>query len=104
MQAVTKGLLLILVGMFFQGCEEYKCADGIVRDKLTNLPLDSVLTEVTTGAKTLYTDSTGKFEVYNKMGGCVPNCKDLIIRFSKTDYQTITLTNPGTDEIVWMEK
>jgi hypothetical protein len=72
-------------------------------DKTTNLPIDSVYIEVTSAQKMLYTDSSGKFNVCNRMGGCMP-CKDITLRFSKPDYKTVTLTNPGKDEIVWLER
>jgi hypothetical protein len=102
-----KGLLLLVPAMFFlESCEGYRCADGSVRDKSTNLPLDSVLVEVITGsnANAIYTDTTGKFNVCNGMGGCVPDCKDITVRFSKNGYKTSTLTNPGKETIVLLEK
>jgi len=97
-------LTVLLIVICFESCEGYRCAEGTVFDKVTNLPLDSVLVEVITAdSRTSYTDSVGKFNVCNRMGGCVPNCKDIIVRFSRSNYQTITLTNPEDDTIVMME-
>lgn len=94
----------LFIVVVFESCEGYRCADGIVFDKVTNLPLDSVLVEVITAdSRTLYTDSMGKFDVCNRMRGCVPNCKDIMVRFSKSNYQSIILTNPEKDVIVMME-
>jgi hypothetical protein len=102
---LTSPLLALLIMVCFESCEGYSCADGTIVDKLTNLPLDSVLVEVATADfRAVYTDTTGKFDVCNRMGGCVPNCKDITVRFSKNNYKTLTLTNPGTATIVMMEK
>ncbi|MGC4232172.1 MAG: hypothetical protein QM594_04270 [Niabella sp.] len=98
-------LLALLLLLCLESCEGYKCADGTVIDKATNLPLDSVLVEVVTaGSRTIYTDTSGKFDVCNRMGGCVPNCKDIMVKFSKNNYKTVTLTNPEKDAIVIMDK
>jgi hypothetical protein len=98
-------LTVLLILLSFESCEGNRCAEGTVFDKTTNLPLDGVLVEViTTESKAAYTDTSGKFDVCNKMGGCVPNCKDIMIRFSKNNYQTITLTNPEKDANVMMER
>ncbi len=96
------GILLALV--FLESCEGYRCADGTVIDKITNLPLDSVLVKVITGTEIVYTDTTGKFDVCNKFGGCVPDCKDIMVEFSKDNYTTIILKNPDKEVIVIMEK
>lgn len=95
---------LIVAGCIIQSCEGYRFATGKVVDAATNLPLDSVLVEVTTGIQTAYTDSTGIFDVHNKMGGCVFGCKDITVRFSKNNFRTITLSNPGHDVLVLMER
>ena len=78
----------------FTGCEGYRCGDGQVLDRATNLPLDSVFVEAITGRQTMYTDSTGNFEVCNTISGCLPDCLDITVRFSKPGYATITVTNP----------
>lgn len=87
-----------------QSCEGYAKSDGTVVDRSTNLPLDSVSVEVVSASMLTYTDSTGKFDVRNNMGSCFPKCDDIVVRFSKIGYQTITLTNPKKEVIVWMEK
>lgn len=90
--------------LFLQACEGYRCADGTVIDKTTDLPMDSVYIEVLTGSQTIYTDSSGKFDVCNQFGGCVPHCKDIMVRFSKNGYKTVTLNNPKAEDRVYMEK
>ncbi|WP_221392689.1 hypothetical protein [Dyadobacter sp. NIV53] len=73
-------------------------------DKSTNLPLDSVFVNVVSGSEFIYTDTTGKFNVCNRFGGCVPDCKDITITFSKNGYDTLSFTNLSAESIVYMEK
>lgn len=104
MKICTK-MVPLLMGLFaLSACEGYRSADGIVIDKTSRQPLDSVMIEVTTASYSVYTDTSGKFDVHNRISGCVPDCKDIMIRFSKTNYKTITLTNPDTETIVELEK
>lgn len=72
-------------------------------DKASGRPVDGVFCEVLTGNQTMYTDNTGRFDLCNPFGGCVPQCKDITIRFSKNGYKTLSLENPA-DSIVYMEK
>lgn len=95
--------LLFLSGSLCQGCEGYRCADGIVLDKSTNQPLDSILVEVIIASELIYTDATGAFDVCNQFGGCMPACKDIEVQFSKNGYKTVTLINPKQAENVLME-
>ena len=93
---------LAIIFIAVTGCEGYKCGDGLVIDKLTNQPLDSVLCVVKSGTQTYLTDSTGKFNLCNKFGGCMP-CKEIIIELSKQDYKTIQIVNP-VNLTVYLEK
>ncbi len=96
--------MAILSLTFFSGCEAYRCGEGVVVDQSKNLPLDSVFCKVTTGSQTIYTDSTGMFEVYNLFGGCLFGCKDIIIEFSKPGYKTIFKTNEEVRGTIYLEK
>lgn len=90
--------------VFFESCEGFRCTENVVQDKATNLPIDSVLVEVISAdSKIVYTDIAGKFDVCNRMGGCIDKCKDIVLRFSKAGYKTITITNPQKDELIFME-
>lgn len=84
-------------------CEGYRCGEGIVYDSQTNLPLDSVLCKVSKGDEKVYTDSTGKYNLCNPFGGCVPDCPDIVIEFSKTGYKSQKVTNPNKSDI-YLEK
>lgn len=97
-------IFIFLLIFLLESCEGYSCADGVVKDKKTNKPIDSVSIKVISGSQTIYTDTTGKFNVCKHFGGWVPKCKDITISFSKDSYKTITLTNPQSKVIVFMEK
>ncbi len=106
MQKTKKQLFVLLsfsLTIIFTSCEGHRCADGKVVDKITGTPLDSVYIEVLSGNELYYTDTSGRFEVCNVFKGCVPECEDIIVRFSKPNYITKTLTNP-TDDIIEMER
>lgn len=106
---MAKQLSALIIFVFpiivFVSCEGYRCAQGTVVDMETKLPLDSVVVEVITAQpKYQFSDSLGMFKVCNSIGKCTPDCKDIMIRFSKSNYKTITLINPEKDAIVIMEK
>ena len=94
---------MLLLSFLITSCEGYRCGEGRVLDKTTSKPLDSVYCEVLTGVQKMYTDSAGKFHLCNRISGCVPQCKDITIRFSKTGYKTITLENPE-EENIYLER
>lgn len=94
--------ILLLFCLAFSGCEGKRCGNGIVIDKSSKKPLDSVYCEVTTGNQTLYTDSSGKFNLCNPFGGCMP-CKNITVRFAKDGYKTVEVENP-VDAVVALEK
>jgi len=91
--------ILLFSCVFSIGCEGYNCAEGVVIDALSKEPLDSVFCNVITGSEEIYTDSSGIYDVCNNFGGCVPDCADIVVEFSKVGYKTIQLENPGTDSI-----
>ena len=95
--------LLLIIATFITACEGFRSARGIVKDKATSKPLDSVACAVITGQTTFITDSSGKFDVQNAMGGCIPDCKDIVVQFSKRGYKTLEVTNP-TDSVFFLEK
>ncbi len=104
MKRVLRVIFLIQSVYFLTSCEGFKCSNGTVMDKSTNLPLDSVFVNVVSGSEFIYTDTTGKFNVCNRFGGCVPDCKDITITFSKNGYDTLSFTNLSAESIVYMEK
>lgn len=99
--AVVTGFLVL--SLLLVACEGYRSAYGFVKDKTTGKPLDSVTCFVPTASRTVYTDTTGWFEVSNGMAGCTPECKDIIVRFSKTGYKPMEVTNPA-DTVFFLER
>ena len=95
--------LLIPIILLFIGCEGYRCAMGFVYDSKSHKVIDSVLCKVLTGTDVRYTDSTGYYIVCNNFGGCVPDCSDIEIEYSKPGYKTKKLTNPEKNDI-FLEK
>jgi hypothetical protein len=85
-------------------CEGYRCANGIVIDKANNKPLDSVLCTVTSGTESIYTDSTGSFDVCNRLGGCSFGCKSITVEFSKPGYKVYKIADPEANTTVYMER
>lgn len=100
---VTFLSFLLMVSLLVVSCEGYRSAHGTVRDKDTKQLLDSVVCFCVSSDMQVITDTTGYFSVHNPMGGCMPDCRDIIVRFSKNNYKTLQLVNP-TDTIIYLEK
>lgn len=95
---------LSLVASGLCSCEGYSCATGCVKDKDTGVPLDSVaITLLSKNNEVEYADSAGCFDVCNKFGGCVPDCRDITLQISRPGYFAVTLTNPE-DSIFLLER
>ncbi|TWV97952.1 hypothetical protein [Chitinophaga pinensis] len=96
-------LIPVLLCTWLVSCEGYSCASGVILDKETKLPLDSVYIRVLSDDdKSMYTDSTGKFSMCNGMGACFPDCKDIVVEFSKAGYGTVAFKEPH-DSIFYLE-
>jgi hypothetical protein len=93
------GILFVI----FYSCEGYRCASGTIYDKETLHPLDSVKCNNLTSGNISFSDSLGFYDICNHFGGCVPDCPDIIIEYSKEGYTTITIKNPLRDNI-YLEK
>jgi hypothetical protein len=97
--------IIFLLLLFTQtSCEGYRCAKGIILDKTTSLPLDSVLVKVKSGKQKMFSDTSGNFRVCNQFGGCVFGCEDIIVEFSKKGYKTILLKNEECIGTLYLEK
>lgn len=96
---IGRTLVIILSLATLNGCEGMRCADGSIFDNDTGEPIDSVFCKVLTGTEEVYSDNTGYYSLCNDFGGCVPDCKDIIIEYSKPGYITKELTNPNRDDV-----
>lgn len=93
------GIIILLVS-----CEGENGGDGIVFDKETGVVLDSVMYKCIETEKIKYTDSLGNWEMYGPFGGCMPDCLDFHVEFSKAGYKTITIKNPDDDIYLEVEE
>jgi hypothetical protein len=101
---IKKYFLVSITATFmtlFMACEGYQCAVGTIYDSSNNLPLDSVLC-VSNGGDEILTDSTGSFDLCGPFGGCMPDCPEVEVEFSKEGY----VSQKKTDDFksVYLEK
>lgn len=87
------------------GCEGYRCAEGEIRDMDTHEFIEDVkCTVITRGNFVVYSDSLGRFDVCNVFSGCVPDCPDITVEFSKLGYKTKRVTNPEYGALIYLVK
>jgi len=96
-------LVLSLAIVLLCACEGNRYVRGVVKDKNTGRLLDSVLCHATTSGMKVVTDSTGHFEVRNPRGGCIPDCKDIVVQFTRMGYKMLEVVNPS-DTIFYLQK
>lgn len=95
--------IFLLVNL--SSCEGMRCAEGTIYDKSTQKPLDSVQCKILTfDNRVMYSDSVGHYEVCNGFGGCVPDCSDIEIEFSKQGFKTTKIKNPDYKQAIYLEK
>jgi hypothetical protein len=78
-------------------CEGNKYGSGIVYDQQANIPLDSVKYETLHDNEIKYTDSLGKYDASGPFGGCLSDCPDYKVEFSKSGYKTKRVVNADKD-------
>jgi hypothetical protein len=98
--------LILVAGMLsISGCDCWQCSEGIVRDAITNKPLDRVLvTSFTKGEFTeeMVTDTSGRYEVCTWNTG---HCDDFLsITFKKEGYKDLEFADPPAELNVEMGK
>ena len=110
LRALTGGIMVSLLG-----CEGYRVTKGTVVDKKTNRPLPGVLCEALepnpyvlhnkalSTAEPACTDMTGAFQMHGELGGCLPECPDIVVRFSKEGYDTLQVKNPTVSRFCLMQ-
>lgn len=100
---LIKFSLSFLIVIFIVSCEGNRFADGYVYETDTSTPLDSVLCKVVETSEEVYTDSTGHYNVEGPFGGCMGDCKDMTVEYSKQGFKTEIVLNPGND-IIYLKK
>jgi len=89
-------ILITLIMFLFAGCEGLSHADGIVISEETRMPIDSVQLiykedrHTITVFDTVYTDSSGHFQIANLVM-CAPKCPNATLIFNKKGYITSSI-------------
>lgn len=97
-------LMLWLMVLVLWSCEGYRCVKGMVIDAETLVPLENVKCDVQSAEYSAYTDSTGTFDVCNRMEGCVPECQPIVIWFSKEGYVPFLGVNESAEGNIALKK
>ena len=105
MRKIFGTALILLLSGALSGCEGYRITHGVVKDKKSGIVLDGVLCKVINGDNNEdnYTDINGRFEVHGTLGGCIPNCPEIIVRFSKINYKALEIKN-SSDTVFYLTK
>ena len=83
------------------GCEGSRIGKGIICDIQTQIPLDSVKFKDINETIISYSDSTGSYTIEGPFGGCISECPDYKVEFSKEGYKTKIVENP--DGYIFLE-
>ena len=98
---VTAVVMTIFLFISCEGVVEYT---GVIYDAETKEPLDSVQCVVVAFKSRnhyTYSDSIGNYHVSTPLVGCVPNCGEYDVEFSKDGYKTQIVKAPTN---IYLEK
>ncbi|MCU0435600.1 MAG: carboxypeptidase-like regulatory domain-containing protein [Bacteroidia bacterium] len=107
-------ILLTIALLYFTACDCVVSAKGVVIDKTTGQPLDSVALgryvkedPKKPSTKFEYTNNKGQFEYFGITGGLL-GCPSLTLYFSKEGYKTKEInykcSNCSTVDTVYLER
>jgi hypothetical protein len=92
--SVRSTVLLALAALGVAGCEGYSCSEGVVSDAVTGEPLDGVVCSAEDGDVAV-TGADGRHAVCGRFGGCMPECPDVVVEFTKSGYTPLRLREPA---------
>ncbi len=96
-------IFLVIISVLLISCDGNRTGSGIIRDKLTNEPIDKVkYFSLEDDQFISFTGITGEYFVSGPIGGCMPDCIDFEAEYSKSGYKTIKIRNPDGD--LYLEK
>lgn len=104
MMKTIKLISIALIIFLFIGCEGYVAYTGTIYDAQTKEPIDSVQCIIVSFKDRdyrTYSDSVGNYYVSTPLVGCVPNCGEYDVEFSKYGYKTQILKAPTN---IYLEK
>ena len=96
-------MLCLPVISLILSCEGSRLGKGIVYDNQKQIPLDSVMHKDVNESFILYTDSSGLYSIEGPFGGCISECPDYKVEFSKTGYKSNTIENPNGNIFLELE-
>ena len=97
--SLTFFIVIFGISLISSSCEGDIYAEGIIYDSSTKEPIDSVKCVITPKGEIQFSDKFGKYSVSTGLVGCVPRCPDVDVEFSKPEYKTKIVTNPGKSDI-----
>lgn len=103
---LSRKFFVVIFGfvLLLSSCEGFVEYTGVIYDAQTQEPLDSVKCVMVAFKRDnliRYSDSVGIYHVSTPMVGCVPNCGEYDVEFSKQGYKTQIVKAP-TD--IFLEK
>lgn len=105
-------IYIALIVSILSSCDCTQQADGVVLDKQTKLPVESVALgkyeksdSTNPFSRRIYTDLKGRFD-YNGISGGIGKCPDLVLYFDKEGYKQLKVTFESFSErdTVYLEK
>lgn len=94
MRSITS-LFIMLFSLVFLSCEGFVDYKGTIYDAKTKMSLDSVKCVMIQFEDLItYSDSLGNYWIRSDMVGCVPDCNDYTVEFSKKGYKTLRKQAP----------
>jgi hypothetical protein len=98
--------IMLMSTLFTLGsCECYQNVEGVVLDKKTNKPIDSVMVQKIDRGIGEFSDSTGAFKIHANSGG-IFGCPLMKISLTKSGYysDTTEIDNAGSKTIYLTKK
>jgi hypothetical protein len=96
-------ILCLPLFVLILSCEGSRLGRGVVFDNQTQTPLDSVMYKDINESFVFYSDSLGNYTIEGPFGGCVSECPDYKVAFSKDGYKTKIVENPNGNIFLELE-
>ena len=108
---ISTVVLLSIITFIVTGCDCAQSADGVIFDRQTKKPVDSVniatvdIFKNTVTGQGQYSAKNGRFK-FNKISGGIRKCPDLTLYFFKGGYKQISLTfeSRSTNDTIYLDK
>jgi hypothetical protein len=99
-----KLVFLVCTIMFLYSCDCFYNMSGVILDKTSKQPIDSVSVKMDRHASVKYSDPNGSFDLH-EMGGGIIGCPIRPVTLTKKGYKDTTLIFSGADKkTIYLEK